>query len=140
VLAETFRSLAPEPGQHNARLEIEGRFLRTRELADGVVWFDFAEICDGPRSQNDYIEIARQFHTVLIGRVPVLDWTMENAARRFLNLVDEFYDRNVKLILAAAAPCEAIYVGEKLKFEYQRTISRLQEMQSKEFLARPHLP
>ena len=140
VLAETFRSLAPEPGQHNARLEIEGRFLRTRELADGVVWFDFAEICDGPRSQNDYIEIARQFHTVLIGRVPVLDWTMENAARRFLNLVDEFYDRNVKLILAAAAPCEAIYTGEKLKFEYQRTISRLQEMQSKEFLARPHLP
>lgn len=140
VLAETFRSLAPEPGQHNARLEIEGRFLRTRELADGVVWFDFAEICDGPRSQNDYIEIARQFHTVLIGRVPVLDWTMENAARRFLNLVDEFYDRNVKLILAAAAPCEAIYVGEKLKFEYQRTVSRLQEMQSKEFLARPHLP
>ena len=140
VLAETFRSLAPEPGQHNARLEIEGRFLRTRELADGVVWFDFAEICDGPRSQNDYIEIARQFHTVLIGRVPVLDWTMENAARRFLNLVDEFYDRNVKLILAAAAPCEAIYTGEKLKFEYQRTVSRLQEMQSKEFLARPHLP
>ena len=105
-----------------------------------MVWFDFAEICDGPRSQNDYIEIARQFHTVLIGRVPVLDWTMENAARRFLNLVDEFYDRNVKLILAAAAPCEALYAGEKLKFEYQRTVSRLQEMQSKEFLARPHLP
>lgn len=140
ILAETFRSLAPEPGQPKARLEIEGRFLRTRLLADGVVWFDFAEICDGPRSQNDYIEIARQFHTVLIGRVPVLDWTMENAARRFLNLVDEFYDRNVKLILAAAAPCEAIYAGEKLKFEYQRTVSRLQEMQSKEFLARPHLP
>ena len=109
--------------------------LRTRELADGVVWFDFAEICDGPRSQNDYIEIARQFHTVLIGRVPVLDWTMENAGASW-NLVDEFYDRNVKLILAAAAPRSDLH-RRKLKFEYQRTVSRLQEMQSKEFLARP---
>ncbi|PWV65861.1 cell division protein ZapE [Plasticicumulans acidivorans] len=140
ALAESFTMLAPEAGKPNARLEVEGRLIRTRLLADGVVWFDFPEICDGPRSQNDYIEIARQFHTVLISRVPVLDWTLDNQARRFLNLVDEFYDRSVNLFISAEAPCETLYRGEKLKFEYQRTVSRLEEMQSKEYLAAPHLP
>ncbi len=140
ALADTFRRLATEPSRHNACLEVESRFIRTRELADGVAWFDFSELCDGPRSQNDYIEIARQFHTVLLSNVPALDWTQENQARRLLNLVDEFYDRGVKLIVSAAAPVDAIYSGEKLKFEYRRVVSRLLEMQSTAYLARPHLP
>ena len=140
ILADTFVHLAPEPGHTGISLEIEGRLIPTRLQTDGIVWFDFAAICDGPRSQIDYIEIARCFHTVLISNIPIMDGHMENQARRFLNLVDEFYDRNIKLIVSAAAPVEAIYTGIKLQFEYRRTISRLQEMQSHEYLAREHLP
>jgi len=140
VLNDAFEHVAPEKGHGGGHLEIQGRQIPTRRQADGVVWFDFKDICDGPRSQTDYIEIAHCFHTVLIANVPVLDWQMENQARRFLNLVDEFYDRSVKLIISAAVPPEGIYQGEKLKFEYQRVLSRLHEMQSHAYLAREHLP
>lgn len=139
-LDDAFQHVAPEPGKSGGSLTIEGRSIATRRHADGVVWFDFAAVCDGPRSQRDYIEIARCFHTVLISNVPVMDWQMENQARRFLSLVDEFYDRGVKLILSAQASITEIYQGNKLRFEYQRTISRLQEMQSHDYLAREHLP
>ena len=140
ALDETFTHIAPEPGHRGGDVEFEGRFIPTLREADGVVWFSFRAICDGPRGTADYIEIARCYHTVLISNVPVMDWQMENQARRFINLVDEFYDRGVKLILSAAAPVLELYVGEKLKFEFQRTVSRLQEMQSHEYLERPHLP
>lgn len=140
VLVDAFNHLAPEPGHRGGDLEIEGRFIPTLGEADGVVWFNFRAICDGPRGTNDYIEIARCFHTVLISNLPVMDWQMENQARRLINLVDEFYDRGVKLILSAAAPPLELYRGERLKFEFQRTVSRLQEMQSHEYLERPHLP
>lgn len=140
VLADAFEHVAPEPGRTHVVLTIEGRPITARRLAGGVAWFDFKELCQGPRSQADYIELARLFHTVLISSVPVMDRQMEDEARRFLNLVDEFYDRNVKLIVAAAAPCEELYQGRKLEFEYRRTVSRLHEMQSHEYLARPHLP
>ncbi|MDQ5908797.1 MAG: cell division protein ZapE [Pseudomonadota bacterium] len=140
VLADVFTHIAPEPGHRGGDLEIEGRFIPTLREADGVIWFNFRAICDGPRGTNDYIEIARCFHTVLISNIPVMDWQMENQARRFVNLVDEFYDRSVKLILSAAAPPLDIYTGQKLKFEFQRTVSRLQEMQSHDYLERPHLP
>ncbi|HRD66754.1 MAG TPA: cell division protein ZapE [Candidatus Competibacter sp.] len=140
ILNDLFGNIAPEPGHRGGDLEIEGRFIPTLREADGIVWFNFRAICDGPRGTADYIEIARCFHTVLISNVPVLDWQMENQARRFVNLVDEFYDRGVKLILSAAAPVLELYTGEKLKFEFQRTVSRLQEMQSHEYLERPHLP
>ena len=140
ILNELFDHIAPEPGHRGGDLEIEGRFIPTLREADGIVWFSFRAICDGPRGTADYIEIARCFHTVLISNVPVLDWQMENQARRFVNLVDEFYDRGVKLALSAAAPLLQLYQGEKLKFEFQRTVSRLQEMQSHEYLERPHLP
>ncbi len=139
-LLETFENVAPEPGHEGVSLEIEGREIPTRRHADGVVWLDFPAICDGPRGTADYIEIARCFHTVLISNVPVLTWENENQARRFLNLVDEFYDRNVKLIMSGAAALPDLYQGEKLKFEYQRALSRLKEMQSHEYLAREHLP
>jgi len=108
--------------------------------ADEVIWFDFACLCDGPRSQSDYVELARDFHTVLVSDVPQLDALQDNAARRFIALVDEFYDRGVKLMVAAHAPIDDLYVGERLQFEFERTRSRLAEMQTHDYLARPHRP
>jgi cell division protein ZapE len=103
-----------------------------------VVWFSFKVLCQSPRSQNDYIEIARTFHSVLVSAVPQLDSTQEEAARRFIALVDEFYERKVKLIMAAATDIVQLYQGRRLAFEFKRTISRLTEMQSKAYLARAH--
>ena len=100
---------------------------------------EFDEICDGPRSQNDYIEIARWYPTVIVSGIPTLGSDLENQARRLIALVDEFYDRRVKLILSAAAPVDALYAGQRLDFEFERTVSRLIEMQSTDYLAAPHL-
>lgn len=121
-------------------LDIEGRRIRALKVADDVAWFDFSDLCDGPRSQNDYIELAREFHTVLLAEVPQFGERMESQARRFINLVDEFYDRCVKLVISAEVPAEELYNGKHLKFEFERTVSRLLEMQSHEYLARPHRP
>lgn len=137
-LEQSFSSLAPEPGRADVALDIEGRTIRARRCAEDVAWFEFAELCEGPRSQNDYIELAREFHAVLLGNVPVFTPASDDAARRFMNLVDEFYDRNVKLVVSAAAPPDALYRGTRLAFEFQRTASRLVEMQSHEYLGRPH--
>ncbi len=137
-LQRSFDRLAPEPGRANVDIEIEGRMIPSRYLADDVVWFDFTALCDGPRSQNDYIELACEFHAVLLSNVPLLDGNKEDQARRFINLVDEFYDRNVKLVISAAVALEQIYQGQRLAFEFQRTVSRLLEMQSHEYLAREH--
>ncbi|MBA3563145.1 MAG: AFG1 family ATPase, partial [Gammaproteobacteria bacterium] len=139
-LEDAFERIAPEPGKRDHALEIEGRAIPARRRADGVVWFEFAHLCGGPRGPADYIEIARCFQTVLVSNIPLLDETRDNEARRFITLVDEFYDRNVKLIVSAAAPAAELYRGERLGFEYRRTLSRLQEMQSRDYLARPHLP
>lgn len=138
-LERWFGEIAPEPGVANAALTVQGRVLKTRRRADGVVWFDFAELCATARAAADYIELAREHHAVLLSRVPQLTAENEDAARRFINLVDELYDRGVKLILAAAVPQEQLYAGRKLRFEFKRTQSRLTEMQSQEYLARPHL-
>lgn len=120
-------------------LDINGRGIRARQCAKGIAWFDFDDICDGPRNQADYIEIARWYPTVIVAGVPVLDVTLENQARRFVALVDEFYDRRVKLMLAAATDIDHLYTGKRLTFEFQRTVSRLVEMQSSDYLALPHL-
>lgn len=122
------------------QLQVEGRPIRALKVADDVAWFDFVDLCDGPRSQNDYIELAREFHTVLLGSVVKFDERMDAQARRFINLVDEFYDRCVKLVISAEVPAEELYVGRNLKFEFERTVSRLLEMQSREYLERPHRP
>ena len=122
------------------RLMIEGREIPTRLCGDGVVWFDFSALCDGPRSQNDYIELARLFQTVLIGGVPRFTEGKDEQARRFISLVDEFYDRNVKVILSAEAAIPELYQGQRLAVEFQRTESRLQEMQSRDYLAGEHRP
>jgi cell division protein ZapE len=139
-LAERFAALAPDHSSVEAdvELEIEGRAIRCRRCGDDVAWFDFAALCDGPRSQNDYIELARLFHAVLLSDVPRFDWRMEDQARRFISLVDEFYDHNVKLIVSAEVAVEELYQGERFTFEFERTRSRLLEMRSHEYLARTH--
>jgi len=139
-LQRCFDEMAPEAGGRGARIEVAGRWLRTRARADGIVWFDFAELCGGPRSQADYIELAREYQTVLVSGVPQLDAASDDAARRLISLVDELYDHNVKLIISAAAPLDQLYAGERLAFEFRRCKSRLHEMQSHDYLGRPHLP
>lgn len=140
MLSTNYEYIAPDAGRRNSTIEIEGRKIRTVRNAVGVVWFDFRAICDGPRGPADYIEIARQFQTVLISGVPVLGDDQLDMADRFMTMTDEFYDRNVKLILTAAGPPEDLYQGQRLRKKYQRTVSRLQEMQSHEYLAGRHLP
>jgi cell division protein ZapE len=139
-LTQFFESIAPDEGDLGGSIELLGRTIAYRRAADGVIWFDFAQICDGPRSQDDYIELSRLYQTVLISNVPRFDFTLENQARRFIALVDEFYDRRVKLILSAAAPVADIYAGDRLRHDILRTQSRLQEMQSHEYLAGAHRP
>lgn len=139
-LSECFEAIAPDEGERNLHIEILGRKIEARRAADGVVWFDFPQICDGPRSQNDYIELSRCYQTVVISNVPKLTKELEDQARRFVALVDEFYDRRVKLILSAATTLSSLYTGERLQLEFQRTRSRLEEMQSHDYLASPHIP
>ena len=105
-----------------------------------MAWFDFGELCDGPRAKADYIELARRYHTVLLSGVPRFTAAATDRLRRFVWLVDEFYDRAVKLIIAAERPITELYRGAKLTFEFERTQSRLIEMQSQEYLAREHRP
>ncbi len=141
-LKSSFESLVPDINEvvENIGLDIEGREIRARYHAEDVVWFDFLALCDGPRSQNDYIEIAMEYHEVLISDIPELTEKREDQARRLINLVDEFYDRSVKLIISAEKPIHELYSGSRLTFEFERTMSRLLEMQSHEYLARPHKP
>ena len=137
-LDRSFSALAPDTPEIGGVINIEHRDIEFVQLADDVVWFEFHALCDGPRSQNDYIEIAMVFHAVVLSNVPVLTVRNENAARRFISLVDEFYDHGVKLIMSAAAPITELYQGEKLRFEFERTQSRLLEMQSHEYLSGSH--
>ncbi|MCW8887065.1 MAG: cell division protein ZapE [Motiliproteus sp.] len=139
-LNRSFESLAPDLHEaiNGQIIDINGRPIHTRRCCEDVVWFDFGELCDGPRSQNDYIEIGKLYHAVLISDVPVLGGDKDDQARRFINLVDEFYDSGVKLILSADPELRKLYKGGRLDFEFERTTSRLLEMQSQEYLAREH--
>ena len=139
-LERYFRNMAPDRGTEGETLDVLGRPITTRRRAEGIAWFDFDALCAGPRSQEDYIEIARWFQTVIISGVPRLDEGRENEARRFIALVDEFYDRRVNLIVSAAESIGRIYTGTRLSREFERTRSRLLEMQSMEYLAAEHLP
>ena len=139
-LERSFREIAGHDGETNVPIEVNHRVLHARRLHDDVVWFEFRELCDGPRSQNDYIELAREYHTVLVSNVTRMGAATDDQARRFINMVDEFYDRGVKLLLSAETSAEALYADGRLEFEFQRTLSRLQEMQSHEYLALPHKP
>ena len=118
-------------------LEIENRVIRAKRRAGGVVWFDFDTLCGGPRSQNDYLELARQFHTILLSGVPVMGPDRSSEARRFTWLVDVLYDQRVKLILAAAAEPASLYTAGRMANEFTRTVSRLVEMQGEAYLQAP---
>lgn len=139
-LEEHFHHIARANGVADADLEIEGRRIRAARLASGVAWFDFDEICGAGRGAADYIEIARQFQTVFVENVPRMDDADNDRARRFITMVDEYYDRNVKLVMTAAAAPARLYAGRRLAREFARAASRLIEMQSHDYLARPHLP
>lgn len=139
MLADCFCHVAPDEGASNVVLDIEGRSIQTVRCADGVVWFEFDAICDGPRGPADYIEIAREYQTVLIGGIPILGESANDQAKRFMTLVDEFYDRNVKLILTADADPQYLYIGNQHADGFQRTVSRLQEMRTHDYLAKQHL-
>jgi len=134
AMRDAFDRLAESPDE-NPVLHIEAREIRSRRRAGGLVWFDFKTLCGGPRSQNDYLEIASQFHTVLLSDVPHMPMNMASQARRFTWLVDVLYDRRVKLILSAEVAPELLYLEGPLAHEFPRTVSRLNEMRSSEFLA-----
>jgi cell division protein ZapE len=134
AMNDAFERLA-EAKDESPLLKIEHREIRARRRAGGVVWFDFRELCGGPRSQNDYLELATQFHTLLLSGVPQMSPRLASEARRFTWLVDVLYDRRVKLILSAAVEPEALYTEGPLVHEFPRTVSRLHEMRSAEYLA-----
>ncbi|MGY5452078.1 cell division protein ZapE [Agarivorans sp. MS3-6] len=139
-LAQYFLQLSNEPRQQLGQIEINQRMISFVNEADSVLHLEFAELCEGARSQLDYIELAKLYHTVLLSGVVAMGATNDDAARRFIALVDEFYERNVTLIIAAAVPLLDLYQGGRLDFEFERCLSRLQEMQSHEYLEREHLP
>lgn len=142
ALEQAFFGLAPEhaDSQMGGEIGVLGRPLPVRRVADDVVWFDFDDLCDGARSAYDYIELAKVYHAVVLGNVPQMDAAQDDVARRFVSLVDELYDRHVKLILSAAVPLTDLYIGQGLAFVFERTRSRLLEMQSEDYLAREHRP
>jgi len=134
ALTAAFDSLA-EARDEDPVLHIEHREILARRRAGGVVWFDFASLCGGPRSQNDYLELAARFHTLLLSGVPAMPPRLASQARRFTWLIDVLYDRRVKLMLSAEVPAALLYTEGPLAHEFQRTVSRLAEMQSSEYLA-----
>ncbi len=142
LLLKSFFNLAPDKYEvaENEVIPILERDLQSRFCADDVVWFEFSVLCDGPRSVFDYVEIARLFHALILSDVPLLDDNSNDQARRFISLIDELYDRRVKLIISAEAPIQELYQGQRLNFEFERTRSRLLEMQSHEYLCCEHCP
>ncbi|WMC10141.1 cell division protein ZapE [Oceanimonas pelagia] len=139
-LEQYFARLCNEPGRWGADIEVNHRRLSTVAEGDGVLYIGFEELCCTPRSQLDYIELARCYHTVLLAEVQPMGLDTDDAARRFIAMVDEFYERHVKLIISAAVPMAQLYGEGRLNFEFRRCLSRLTEMQSHEYLAREHLP
>src|SRR5476649_226590 len=140
AMSDIFTRLAGEPPSGAEVLTVNHRPLPILGARNGVVAVDFKTLCVDARSQNDYIALSRLYHSVLLHNVHLMGRNDENTARRFVALVDEFYERQVKLVMAAAVPMDQLYQGQLLQFEYQRCLSRLREMQSEEYLALPHLP
>lgn len=138
LMTEAFTELHSEPVERDGQVSVLSREVPFRFRSGGLAWFDFDALCGPPRSQYDYIELARNHHTLFISDIPRLDGSSDDKARRFILLVDELYDRGVKLVASANAPADALYCGERLAFEFQRTASRLQEMQTAAYLSQPH--
>ena len=134
-----FERLALDEGEANTTILVNDRRVQVVRVADGLVWMDFKELCGGPRSQFDYIELAMCYHTVLLSAVPQMTRHTDDEARRFINLIDVLYDHNVNMLIAADCAVEALYTGVRLEFEFRRTVSRLTEMQSHDYLAKQHI-
>jgi len=139
-LQSYFKQLASEIGRDIGTIEVEGRAIDVRLDAGDVLLVDFRALCDGPRSQVDYMEIARRYHSVLLSHVEQMGQATDDIARRFIAMVDEFYERRVKLIISAEVAMEELYTTGQLNFEFRRCLSRLQEMQSHDYLAEAHKP
>jgi cell division protein ZapE len=138
LLHAEFQHLATSKIHIGEAISIEGRYIPVISRADDIIWFDFTVLCGGPRSSADYIEIARQFHTLILSSIPIMTDEQNDHIRRFMILIDELYDRNVKVIISADSTPDKLYQGNQLAFEYRRTASRLQEMQSRSYLAKSH--
>jgi cell division protein ZapE len=139
-LQQRFAALAGDSAADPKMLSIEDRNIAAVAAGAGMAWFEFSELCEGPRSQNDYIELARSYHTIFISNIPRFTGADEDAARRFIAAIDEFYDRGVKIVVSAQAPPAELYHGERLVLEFQRAASRLVEMQTQRYLAAQHHP
>lgn len=138
VLAQYFDRLATGQVTEAGNVKILGRKIPTRRRADAIAWFDFDTLCRTPRSANDYIELAREFSVIMISDVPVFGDSDDSAARRFINAIDEFYDRRVNLFVTAEARPDDLYAGSELAFEFERTASRLHEMSTDEYIGQAH--
>ncbi len=132
-LRHAFKDVA-ETADEDPVIDIEARKIKSLRRAGGVIWFDFSTLCGGPRSQNDYLEIASRFHTVILSNIPQMSAAMSSEARRFTWLIDVFYDHKVKLIMSAAVAPEELYTVGTLANEFHRTVSRIIEMQSREYM------
>jgi cell division protein ZapE len=139
-LDQYFDQLAVDPKQKDIEITVMDRQLKVRREADGIAWFEQSVLCESNRSQTDYMELSRCYNTILLSNVKVMGQENDDTARRFIALVDEFYERHVKLIISAQVPMDQLYLGGILSFEFRRCLSRLQEMQSTEYLAKAHLP
>ena len=129
-----FRNICNGKKTDRSKLVIDGREIVPNKSSVDIAWFDFSELCGGPRSSSDYVKLGKKYQTIIVSNVPLLGSDSEDQARRFISLVDEFYDNNVKLIISAEAEADSLYLGETLSFEFRRTVSRLTEMQSVEYL------
>ncbi len=139
-LHQYFSQLSVEMGKTKVEIEVNNRNLTAIEESEGVVHFDYAVLCESARSQSDYMELSRLYHTVLLANVKQMNVDCDDAARRFIAMVDEFYERKVKLIISSEVAMEKLYSHGSLAFEFKRCLSRLQEMQSHDYLASEHLP
>jgi cell division protein ZapE len=138
LLKEQFNSLAPNNITMAAKLPINQRNIDTIAVSDDVAWFDFPALCETPRSAADYIEIASEYHAIIISDVPQMSEAKDDVAQRFIHLIDALYDHSVKTIISAAARPAEIYTGRRHAFAFQRTASRLQEMASEQYLSKAH--
>jgi cell division protein ZapE len=137
-LSRRWGALGGDAAHVDAGIVIDGRRIPVRARCKGMCWFDFAALCEAPRGNADYIEVAREFHTVLVGGIPRMDGDRDDAARRFVHLVDELYDQHVNLVCTADAAPAGLYAGERLHAAFERTASRLMEMQSTDYLGLEH--
>ncbi|NKB62492.1 MAG: cell division protein ZapE [Gammaproteobacteria bacterium] len=134
-----FKQLSGLYGENGKEITLCGRSVEIIGTGSGVIWFEFESLCQTNRSKMDYIELSKRFHTILLGNIPILDKKMDDPTRRLIELIDELYDRGVNLIVSAAEKPEKLYVGNRLAIPFKRTVSRLQEMSSPEYLSKPHL-